>query len=64
MGYLMKIKKDHNPLVNMDWDFDDEEITLNSKSNNVKDLVDEYAPERVKINDVYSAFDGYDFKEY
>lgn len=60
----MKIKKDHNPLVNMDWDFDDEEITLNSKSNNVKDLVDEYAPERVKINDVYSAFDGYDFKEY
>lgn len=60
----MKIKKDHNPLVNMDWDFDDEEITLNSKSNNVKDLVDEYAPEKVKINDVYSAFDGYDFKEY
>jgi len=64
MGYLIKIKKDHNPLVNMDWNFDDEETKFSSKSKNVKDLVNEFLPEKVKINDVYSAFDGYDFKEY
>jgi len=64
MGYTMKIKKDNNPLVNMEWDFDDEQVVLKNERQNVKDLVNQYSPEKNNINDVYSAFDGYDFKEY
>ena len=60
----MKIKKDNNPLVNMEWDFDDEQVVLKNERQNVKDLVNQYSPEKNNINDVYSAFDGYDFKEY
>ena len=64
MGYLIKIKKENNPLINMDWNFDDEEVVLKKERKNVKDIVSEYTPEKNNITDVYSAFDGYDFKEY
>jgi hypothetical protein len=62
MGYMIKIKKDHNPLINMEWDFDDE-FSSNEQRQNIKDLLQEYTPEQNTINDVYSAFDGYDFKQ-
>jgi hypothetical protein len=48
----------------MDWNFDDEEVVLKKERKNVKDIVSEYTPEKNNITDVYSAFDGYDFKEY
>lgn len=64
MGYRIKINKDNNPLINMDWNFDDEEVVLKKERQNVKDLVNEYTPENNSISDVYSAFDGYDFKQY
>lgn len=60
----MKIRKENNPLINMEWNFDDEEVILKKERQNVKDLVNEYTPENNSINDVYSAFDGYDFKQY
>lgn len=59
---MIKIKKDHNPLINMEWDFDDE-FSSNEQRQNIKDLLQEYTPEQNTINDVYSAFDGYDFKQ-
>jgi hypothetical protein len=58
MGFI-KIKTDNNPLINMKWDFSDD----SDKRQNVKTLVEEYNPEETKTQDLFSAFDEYDFKE-